>query len=230
MIRLGVVLLAVWMFCVVPTANAADVPFLATNSSVTREKPKLKVQKPRSKQVRATKAKAAAAAPNSKQTKAVPEQANDELNLVWVLDPLSANSDGAKREDSAGVETNLVVTEPGNVLAAGTVIELSGHVVKTAQTTARIDIRIGKASRTVSWNADDVQSGRFKISFNQPISSDKLPEYFPVSALAFVTKDGKVGASMISLEKVVIRFQRSKATASKKDPATNLVTGSISAE
>ena len=56
----------------------------------------------------------------------------------------------------------------------------------------------------------------------------KLPDYFPVSALAFVTKDGKDGAAMVSLEKVIVRIGKLQTVGAKKDPETEGITGSIS--
>ena len=128
-----------------------------------------------------------------------------EIDMAWVLDPLVANADGGKKEDSASVEGNLVVPEPGYVTAPYMVIELNGHIVKTTETTVRIDIQIGGKNHTVTWPADDVKTGKFDISLNADIPEGKLPGYFPVSAIAFVTNAKKGGAAMVSLQKINIR-------------------------
>jgi hypothetical protein len=141
------------------------------------------------------------------------EPSAGEIDMSWVLDPLVATVDGAKSEGSASVEGNLVVLEPGYVTVPSMVIELTGHVVKTLRTTARIDVRIGATHRTVSWKADDVQSGRFKIELDAPMVAGKLPAYFPVSALAMVTKEGTSGAAMVSLEKIVLRVGKARVVA-----------------
>jgi hypothetical protein len=228
MIRRAVMFLAVCGLCFASMADAADLPFYTakkTTSAVKKTpKPhKVVVKTPRIAAVEPAKTKIKLETP-----KRALQPTGSEMNLVWVLDPLVANSDGAKREDSASVEANLVVTEPGSVLQSEMIIELSGHIVKTIGTTARLDVRIGNSHRTVSWSTDDVQSGKFKISLNEVIAAGKLPDYFPVSALAFATKDGKQGAAMVSLEKVVLRVGKVQAVATQKDPATNEVTGSIS--
>ncbi len=230
MIRRAVFFLAVCGMCVASTGEAADLPSYTpkkiTSAVKTTPKPQKAIVKPR--RVAGGKPLKVKSAP--KTPKATIEVAARELDLSWVLDPLVANADGAKREDSASIEANLVVTEPGNVSQPLMVIEMTGHVVKTARTTARLDIRVGSTQRTVSWNSGDVQSGRFSISLNAPISEGQLPDYFPVSALAFVTQDGKDGAAMISLEKVVLRFGKVRVAGTQKDPATSEVTGSISAD
>jgi hypothetical protein len=100
---------------------------------------------------------------------------------------------------------NLVVTEPGFASTSYMTIELDGHVVKTAGTTARIDVRIGGRSHTVEWTADDIKSGRFKRTFKATLPEGKLPPYFPVSAIAFVTREREGGAVLVTLEKITVR-------------------------
>jgi hypothetical protein len=228
MIRRSVVLLAVCGMCFGCVADAADLPAYTVKKVERALKKPAKRIKAEVKAPRVAAVQSPAAVTVVKLPKVAVEPLGDDINLTWVLDPLVANSDGAKLEDSASVEANLVVTDPGYVAEPVMIIELTGHVVKTARTTARLDIRIGDTKRTVSWNADDVQSGKFKISINEPMLEGKLPDYYPVSALAFVTKDGKDGASMISLEKVVVRLGKIRVAGKQKDPATSEVTGSIS--
>jgi hypothetical protein len=129
----------------------------------------------------------------------------EELELSWFLDSLVANADGPKREGSASIEGNLIIAEPGVITSPYMVIELSGHIIKTPATTVRLDIQIGSVRKTVSWASDDVKSGRFAVTLNAPMKAGQLPGYFPVSALAFVSREGKQGAAMVSLEKVRVR-------------------------
>lgn len=233
MIRRAVFMLAVCGMCVTSMVHAADLPAYPVEKTLKpvkrSAKPKQIVLKaPRAATVKSPQPLAKKAAVTS--PKIAIEPTGSEVNLTWMLDPLVANSDGAKREDSAGVEANLIVTEPGTSARPAMVIELTGHVIKTARTTVRLDIRVGRVRRIVNWNSDDVQSGKFQISLSGAMTEDKLPEYFPVSALAFVTKDGKEGAAMVSLEKVVVRLGNAQLADTIKDPATAEVTGSISTD
>lgn len=138
-----------------------------------------------------------------------------EIDMSWVLDPLVANADGGKKEDSASVEGNLVVPEPGYVTAPYMVIELNGHIVKTADTTVRLDINIGGKNHTTAWPTDDAQAGKFKITLNAVMPEGKLPDYFPVSAIAFVTNNSRGGAAMVSLEKINIRVGKVRVAATQ---------------
>jgi hypothetical protein len=139
----------------------------------------------------------------------------EEIDLSWVLDPLVANADGSKKEDSAAIQGNLVVTEAGYVSSPYMQIELNGHVVKTADTTVRLDIKIDGKNHTTSWLADDIQAGKFKITLNAEMAEGKLPAYFPVSAIAFVTNSSKGGAAMVSLEKINIRVGKVRLAATQ---------------
>lgn len=248
MIRRAAVLLVVSGMCFATVVEAADLPAYpvvkVAKPSIKSSKPKKTVlkappvatlkapKKPAEKT--ASKLPNAAVEPAEKTDSKLPEAAVEpvgkEVNLTWVLDPLVANSDGAKREDSASVEANLVVTEPGDTLPSAMVIELTGHVIKTVDTSVRLDIRVGGLRRVVNWKADDVQSGKFHISLNGPMTGEKLPDYLPVSALAFVTKEGKEGVAMVSLDKVVVRLGNMNLADKKQDPATSEVTGSISTD
>ena len=143
------------------------------------------------------------------------EPTDNSVDMSWVLKPLVATSDGPKKEGSASQVAHIVVTEPGYVSEPGMTIELSGHIVKTAGTTARIDIQIGKIRRVVLWKSEDVQAGKFKLSLDEAMPTGKLPPYFSVSALVFVTKEGKTGAAMVSLEKVVVRVGKVRLAASQ---------------
>lgn len=132
--------------------------------------------------------------------------AEDQVVLPWVLDPLVALADGGKREGSAGVSGNLVPDKVGAEIGPEVAIELSGHVVKTAQSTIRIDVQIGSIHRTVLWNSNEVKSGKFLVTLNETIPVGRMPKYFPASALAFVTQEGEGHVAMVSLEKIVFRL------------------------
>lgn len=216
MIRCLAVVLVVAGLCFGQVAVAADVPSYNPAGVSNHDHPPAKPAKSKKKLAKTAKVapKAAVVVPKTKlddqQDVAVrsdvEEPASGEIDLSWALDPLVASVDGARSEGSASVEGNLVVAEQGYVTAPYMIIELTGHVVKTVQTTARIDVSIGDMRRTVTWKADDVQAGRFKIELKAPLKAGKLPGYFPVSALAIVTKEGKSGAAMVSLAKITLRI------------------------
>ena len=231
MIRGVVVLLTVCGMCLGSLAEAADVPSLPLKHvSKTLKRPVIKVATKTTKIPIFKSAKPKKFAENSPvldvveepQSRSVTikrqikvEPTDNSVDMSWVLKPLVATSDGPKKEGSASQVAHIIVTEPGYVSEPGMTIELSGHIVKTAGTTARIDIQIGKIRRVVLWKSEDVQAGKFKLSLDEAMPTGKLPPYFRVSALVFVTKEGKTGAAMVSLEKVVVRVGKVRLAASQ---------------
>ncbi len=144
-----------------------------------------------------------------------PEVSSGELELSWFLDSLVANADGPKGEGSASMEGNLIVAEPGYVSSPYMVIELSGHIVKTRATNVRVVVKIGNVQRSVKWTSDEVESGRFSVSLNAPMSAGRLPGYFPISAIALVSREGKQGVALVSLEKIRVRLGKVTQVATK---------------
>lgn len=208
MIRLVAAAVAFAFIGSATVVSAADVPFSVLQQKPAPHKPAAKLKKqaqksPRKQIIRD--AKITEAEPKQ-QAVVAPLPTQQEISLTWVLDPLVANADNAKKEGSASAEANLVVTEPGQTISTEVQVELSGHVVKTAQTTARIDVRVDGTNHSFSWPADEVKAGRFTKSFKTKLSGAKLPAYIPVSAIALVTKDGTTGAVLVSLEKIVLRI------------------------
>jgi hypothetical protein len=198
-------LLVVSCLCHGPVASAADVPFSTIGDAPKHVKPEFKPKKKTAKAPKVLDARKANMKAAAEVQQAVIAPTSNEMELSWVLDPLVAHADGGKREGSASAEASLVVTEPGFASAAYMTLELNGHVVKTARTTARIDVQIGGKSHTVEWTSDDVLSGRFNRTFKAPLPEGKLPPYFPVSAIAFVTREREGGAVLVTLEKIVVR-------------------------
>jgi hypothetical protein len=206
MITRGWLLLLLSCLCCVQLASAADLPLNKATEITPPSKPiqKLKKQSVKRPQLAFERKPKLKSEQETPQAVVVPKA--NEIELLWVLDPLVAYADGNKPEGSASAETNLIVVEPSETPLPNMTIELSGHVVKTVQTTARIDVRIGNIRRSVSWKSDDVEAGRFKVAFKAVMTDDKLPSYFPVSAIALVTHSGESGAAMVSLDKIEVRL------------------------
>ena len=207
--------LALSFVCVASSAFAADVPYEPPKPAklhVLAKKAKVALQKPAHLIPIAVLPKVipgSISQTSKDQTQiatASTKVSPDVIELPWVLDPLVATADGGKREGSSGVEGNLITNRPGTDFGPDVVIELSGHVIKTAQSTVRLDIHIGSLQKSVLWSADDIKSGAFKITLNEKLEAGHMPNYFTASALAFVTQEGDGHVAMVSLEKIVFRM------------------------
>lgn len=185
------------------SASAADLPMSPSSASKrtlaadARKVPKNAITLQR---------KAAIAVPDLAAAKTGSGGQSQEIELSWFLNSLSANADGGKDEGAASMEGNLVVAQPGLVTSPYMVIEVDGHIVKTPGTTVRVDITVGKVRRSVNWSSDQVKSGSFSVSLNAPMKAGRLPSYFPVSAIALVSREGNQGVAMVSLEKIRVRL------------------------
>ncbi len=211
MIRYFLMVFVASCACFGPAAHAADLPSMSVIKAnharpIVKPAGKIKKRKPALKE--AVLVERPGVKKQVETARGVLLPPVNEADLAWVLDPLVANADGLKAESSASAEANLIVEEPGYVSSPEMTIELNGHIVKSVQTTARIDVRIGSENRSVTWNAEDVQAGVFKIMLKVAAPAGKLPPYIPVSAIAFVTNDGRDGAVMVSLEKIVVRVTK----------------------
>ena len=136
-------------------------------------------------------------------------------DLTWVLPAMVANADGGKQEGSASAVGNIVVDNPGPGFGPQIVIELAGHIVKTVESTARLDVRVGAFQKSLIWKADEIKSGTFRITLIEKAPAGNVPPYIPVSAIAFVTKSGDGHAVMVSLEKMVLHYGATDAISTK---------------
>ena len=203
--------LAAFGLCCLCTAGvclAADLPLIFDKTPVVH----LKIKHPKATPAKKPTSipKVAALLPTNTEPSAMPQpavQTPETMNrLSWVLASLSANADGGKREGSASAKANIIVDKPGTTFGPDVVIELEGHVVKTLQSTARVDIQIGDFKKTIEWKEDQIKSGIFKITINEKIPPGVLPALIPVSAIAFVTQTGNGHAAMVSLEKIQLKY------------------------
>lgn len=129
-----------------------------------------------------------------------------QLSFALKLNALVANADGSKTENSAGMNGSFVVVQPSNLPLSSMTIELQGHIVKTAGSTATLDITIGGVLKTITWGPDDVVSKVFNIKLNEPIPNGVVPVILPVSAIALVTKNADEGAVLVSLESIKVNL------------------------
>jgi hypothetical protein len=207
--------LSAFGLCVLLTANssfAADLPlFIEKAPPAHLKKTAIKVKKQVAKPKSITPQSVVIKEPDTKEVASIGKLPKSTAsvaasNLSWVLGPMTANADGGKLESSNSATANIVVDRPGATVGPDLAIELEGHVVKTLKSTVRLDIQVGNVKKSLTWNADEVKSGIFKITFNEQIAVGVMPDLIPVSAIAFVTQSGNGHAAMVSLEKIMLRY------------------------
>jgi hypothetical protein len=133
---------------------------------------------------------------------------NEELSLAMTLDKLMANADGAKTEGSSSFSGEFLIQQPHYVTLPAVNIELKGHIIKTAGSTASLAVTIGNTTNVLKWDATEVISAPFTKSIISPVTAGQLPAPFPISASAVVNKDPGGGAVLVSLESIEVKIGR----------------------
>ena len=128
------------------------------------------------------------------------------LHFSMKLDALAATADGTKMEDTSTFSGNFTVMQPYNVTLPTAKIELKGHIVKTAASSARLDIVVGDAKEKIIWEENEVAAGLFDKTLNVVIANGVVPVVFPVSATLLVTKSVGSGAIFVSLDSIDVEI------------------------
>ncbi len=131
---------------------------------------------------------------------------NNELSLEMALDTLVAGADGSKTEGSSSFSGEFIIRQPHQVSLPSVNITLRGHIIKTAGSMARLDVKIGNTEKTIEWKAEEVLSEPFVSSMSVSIVEGFVPVPFPVSAVAYVNKQPGGGAVLISLETIDVKI------------------------
>jgi hypothetical protein len=173
-------------------AHAADLPAYTP-------KAKAKIEKTATRSVKKTGPKEA--------------QAIADFKLLVAPKAFEANADGSKQEDSASLIRKLAVPKKSRGFKSDMRVTITGHIVKTSGSTARVDIAAGEAKHSFVWPTDEEKSGRFNISFNYNMPSGNLPSAVPLSAIAFVTKENKTSVVLVTIEKIEIVFSDGRVAA-----------------
>lgn len=133
------------------------------------------------------------------------DSGRDGLSLSMELDSLVANADGQKTEASSSFAGEFSIQQPDYVSLPSMRLELSGLIVKTAGSTASLEVTVGGMKKVIAWQEAEALSEPFKASFSGSVPDGKLPTPLPISVLAIVKKAPGGGAVLVSLEKIEIK-------------------------
>jgi hypothetical protein len=139
---------------------------------------------------------------------------SEALTVELVLESFQAGADGGKSEASSSFSGQFVVLKPQNVKLPTINATIHGHVVKTAGSTARVDILIGGVKKTIEWKSGDVKAGSFVETMSITAADRQLVEPVPVSAIIFVNNQAGTGAVLISIEKIDVKVTEANSVAS----------------
>jgi hypothetical protein len=141
-----------------------------------------------------------------------------DIHLSMDFTNLFATADGPRMEGSDSMIGKLVVPEPRSVSLPEMQVTLVGHVIKTAPSVARLDLQIGDTKRSFVWTSDEVKSGRFELTFSEPMPRGMVPATLPVSVIALVTKESRTSVVMVSLESMKVTISSARVADGKLQP------------
>jgi hypothetical protein len=96
---------------------------------------------------------------------------------------------------------------------------IGGLIVKTAGSTARIDLAFGDIRKTIEWLPAEVKSERFEQVITAAVPGGRVPAPFPVSVLIMANKPADGGAVLVTVDSIEIELQPALVGESTKPTA-----------
>jgi hypothetical protein len=85
-------------------------------------------------------------------------------------------------------------------------IVIDGTIIKEAGASAMIDVKVGGASKSITWPDADTVAQPFTQTVSIELPNGRLPSPFPLEATAFVKKSSSGGAAMVSLKSIKVKL------------------------
>jgi hypothetical protein len=128
------------------------------------------------------------------------------LNATIKVGGLSANVDGDKTDASDTFSGQFLLTQPKRSDLSSLRATIGGLIVKTAGSSARIDVRFGDIKKTIEWLDTDVKAERFETEVTAVIPGGRIPVPFPVEAILLVKKPAGSGAVLLTVDSIKIEL------------------------
>jgi hypothetical protein len=127
---------------------------------------------------------------------------HDRMSLAMTFDSLTAKADGDVKEGSASMSGHFAVHQPQSIQLTNLHIELHGRIVKTAGSTARVDVTVGTAQGSIEWQESEVVADEFARAIDVAVEGGQLPNPFTIQAVASAKKTSEKGAAIVTLETI----------------------------
>ncbi len=138
-------------------------------------------------------------------TATVTNGADQESNVGLKILELIANAEGTKTDSSSNFSGNFAVDQPKFMPIKKVDIDVSGVIIKTNGTTAKINITIGDTVKTVEWPAEKEIAESFTTTITIDLPDGRLPSPFPVTANVQVNKPSDSGSALVSIKEINMR-------------------------
>jgi hypothetical protein len=139
---------------------------------------------------------------------------DDGSGLTVTFDSLIAKADGSTMEASANLSGHFDIDQPKSDPAAYYRVELRGHIIKSADSVARLVVTIGTEHKMLEWPKGSAASEPFVTTIESGVQpGGRLPDPFAISAAAYARKGDDGGAALVSLESISIATGNAKLAA-----------------
>jgi hypothetical protein len=128
------------------------------------------------------------------------------LSLTMAVEDFSASAEGEKTDAAATLSGSFLVSQPSKLQLTSLHAKVSGIIVKTQGSTARLDLAFGDTKSVIEWTEAETKSERFTREFDAIIPNGKLQSPFVITAFALVKKPGKEGAALVTLDSIDIQI------------------------
>jgi hypothetical protein len=109
-------------------------------------------------------------------------------------------------EANGNFSGHFELAQPASMPIKTMEILIDGTIIKEAGATARIDVKVGGATKSITWADADAVAEPFSQTVSIDLPNGRLPSPFPVEATAFVKKSTSGGAAMVSLKSIKVKL------------------------
>ncbi len=123
-----------------------------------------------------------------------------ELTADVKIEGFTATADGEKTDAAATFSGHFLLTQPKSADLSSVKVVVSGLIIKTAGTDARLDMQFGGIAQTIEWQAAEIKNERFEKTLTLLVPGGRLPTPFDISAILLVKRNDNTGAVLISVD------------------------------
>jgi hypothetical protein len=109
-------------------------------------------------------------------------------------------------EANGNFSGQLELAQPASMPISKMEIVIDGTIIKVAGASASIDVKVGGATKSISWAEADEVAAPFSQTVSIDLPDGRLPSPFPVEATAFVKKSATGGDAIVSLKSIKVKL------------------------
>jgi hypothetical protein len=137
---------------------------------------------------------------------AVTSLGKSETNLAMKIDAFEVKAEGDVNESTSSFSGHFEVSQPARLPIRKVEVEISGLIIKSAGSTAMINVNFGGTTKTITWGEADTLAQAYKETITIELPDGRLPAPFPVEAIATVKKAPNGSSVLVTLKEINVRM------------------------